>query len=56
MEIVEKYLEPILKAAIEKAKEQNLDEGAKTASWEGEDDVNDGETLLDHLIKHYCSV
>ena len=50
MDTVEKYLEPILKAAVEKAKMQGLDRDANT-KWDEDADV-DGETLLDHLIKH----
>ena len=51
MALVQKFLEPILTTAIEKAQKQ-APINTSQSTWGKDDDPDDGETLLDHLIKH----
>lgn len=51
MAVVQKFLEPILTTVIEKAQKQSPINTSQSP-WGKDDDPDDGETLLDHLIKH----
>lgn len=50
MRIVDAYLRPILEEAL--AKKARRERGGKTARAEEADEIEDGETLLDHLVRY----
>ncbi len=49
MRVVDAYLDPILKAALKKAEDEK---GSGRVNEEVQDDLEENETLLDHLVRY----